>query len=166
MKYILLILMFLPVIGNSQMIVNSYAFGGGGGGGDVTPNAVNWNNMSWDGITDLILPIPTKQITGINQTIRLDITTNAEVYFIWYEVSSTPTITDQSNADQGSLMYFADVLGQGSYIQNFTAANTITLYVDNNEYVTFAGIPMSGTVTLTVKNYSDGNTTLDTFQCQ
>ena len=134
-----------------------------GGGADVTPNAVDWNDMTYNGISDLISPIPTKQITGINQTINLTITTDSPVSFFYYEVTSTPFYPDQSDAESGSIAYTAEFLGYGVLTYSFDAANPIQISVNNNDYITFAGIASGGIATITVTNDSDNSTELDTF---
>jgi len=132
-----------------------------GGGADVTPNAVNWGTILANYIafewTSAI-----KQITGINQTIKLKVNmtlpAGAEIY---YSVVAPANI--------GS--YPADNTPQSTYMgSDFGApiSNNGTFTVQNNDYVYFGiqadGVTTStGSFTVTVKNASDGDAILDTF---
>lgn len=141
------------------------ATGGGGGGTDVTPNAVNWRNITYDGITDTT-DSAVQQITGINTTITLRVdTNNVDDRTLFWFVEDTPTYSEGSGPhDVGSLYYSVDVLGIGSYA-TINSGNGITFTVTNNKYVTFAvGAPVGASgETITVKNSSDSNAVLDTF---
>ena len=118
------------------------AAAGGGGGGDVTPNAVNWANVSgeYSNVTTSML-----QITGITTSITL-------------KVSFTGTQQNQKYSVQSSASF-----GTGTAI-----ANDGTFTVSNNQYVGFradCGGSCTGTKvsTWTITNVSDGNAVLDTF---
>lgn len=132
MKYILLILMFFPFTGTSQMIVNSYAFGGGGGG-DVTPNAVDFGGYIESGN-----PIQSNQVTftGINTniTIRISVTFNDGYEYFSYtknstevEVTSFPVDITISNNDTLKLSAVMSNPGYGLGLQviNLSDNNSI-----------------------------------------
>ena len=107
----------------------------GGGGGDVTPNAVNWNDVAAPGGST-----NTVTITGINTAINLSIS------FTGYEIGAFNVYKNDSEtslADEGS---------------------PFTLSVSNNDQIYFyASTGMTQTISVTVTNASDGNTVLDTF---
>jgi hypothetical protein len=128
-------------------------------GADVVPNAINWGQATYD----VAIPEYTtteKQVTGINQTITLKLTGAWGVNgFVYVRVNSTPL---------GDGWVTTDPVGDGFS----TIAVDGTFTVSNNQYVGFAcdgfafgpgGYPFSWTVT--VKNNSDGDTILDTFDC-
>lgn len=106
-----------------------------GGGGDVTPNAVNWNDVAAPGGST-----NTVTITGINTAIDLSISWTG--YFIGaFNVYKNDSGT--SLADNGS---------------------PFTLSVSNNDQIYFyAATVTEQTISVTVTNASDGNTVLDTF---
>ena len=113
-----------------------------GGGGDVTPNAVNWANVTGEGanVTTSML-----QITGITTSITL-------------KVSFTGIQQNQKYSVQSSASF-----GTGTAI-----ANNGTFTVSNNQYVGFradcGGACASTKVsTWTITNVSDGDAVLDTF---
>ena len=108
----------------------------GGGGGDVTPNAVNWNDVAAPGGST-----NTQTITGINTAINLTIS------FTGYY--GTGAFNVYKNASQTSL---AD------------EGTPFTLSVSNNDQIYFYGSSVSEqAISVTVTNASDGNTVLDTF---
>lgn len=115
---------------------------GGGGGGDVTPNAVNWSNVSGEyaNVTTAML-----QITGITSTITL-------------QVAFTGTQLNQKRSVQSTASF-----GTGTAI-----ANNGTFTVSNNQYVGFradcgGACASTKTSTWTITNVSDSNAVLDTF---
>ena len=107
----------------------------GGGGGDVTPNAVNWNDVAAPGGST-----NTVTITGINTAINLSIS------FTGYEIGAFNVYKNDSEtslADEGS---------------------PFTLSVSNNDQIYFyAGGASVASISVTVTNTSDGDTVLDTF---
>ena len=112
------------------------------GGGDVTPNAVNWANVTgeYSNVTTSML-----QITGITTSITL-------------KVSFTGAQQNQKYSVQSSASF-----GTGTAI-----ANDGTFTVSNNQYVGFradcGGACGSTKVsTWTITNVSDGDAVLDTF---
>jgi hypothetical protein len=120
---------------------------------DVTPNAVNWANVTYDCITGNFSATE-RQITGINQTIALKVT-NSSSDGIYYYVSNTQGVI--VNGD-----------GTVSCIDPPTCGMTYlnhndTFTVSNNQYVTFAGSGQADLYTQSVINTSDGNAVLDTF---
>ena len=131
MKYLLFILLLLPVIGNSQMIINSYAFGGGGGG-DVTPDPVDWPNVTFilSGETE------SRTISGITSSITISI--------------------GCEYCGDGGVLYYS--LNGGSFVQYtapFSVSNgqTLTWSVED--------LPFGGARIINVINDSDGGAILD-----
>jgi hypothetical protein len=131
----------------------------GGGGGDVTPAAVNWADVSYDSTLGLF-GYTERQITGINTSITLKVQYTALAgSLVYYYVSNT---SGDIVSGDGTSPITPDFYGTA-------IVNNGTLTVSNNQYVTFA-CDMSGgcsdLFTITVKNQSDGDTTLDTFNTQ
>ena len=109
------------------------AAAGGGGGNDVTPNAVNWNDVA-GGSTN------TQTITGINTAINLTIS------FTGYGTGSFNVYKNDSEtslADEGT---------------PFTLSVS-----NNDEIYFSGSPGEDQTISVTVTNASDGNTVLDTF---
>jgi len=101
---------------------------------DVTPNAVNWNNVAAPGGST-----NTQTITGINTAINLTIS---------YTGYSVGTFNVYKNDSEISL----------------TEDNPFTLSVSNNDEIYFYAFSIEVTsISVTVTNASDGNTVLDTF---
>ena len=129
---------------------------------DFTPDAVNWNSVDYDGIMGMCF-VSSKQITGINQPIVLQLTYSLncggarQTGEIWYKISA-----NGSNDDQ--------YIDEGVVVSSFTKITPNgTLTVNNNDYVEFTVRPSANYAgcmipsTITVINTSDSNTTLDTF---
>lgn len=120
----------------------------------VTPNAVNWANCG------LIANVTTyvysaQQITGITTPITLQLSTGAGVFFnaLMYKIQSTSTVPVSSSPPASN-----------GYTQ---ISDTGTLTVSNNQWLVFcARAFVTVNVTVTVRNTSDGNATLDTFTAQ
>ena len=107
----------------------------GGGGGDVTPNAVNWNDVAAPGGST-----NTVTITGINTAINLSIS------YTGYGVGAFNVYKNDSETSLGD---------EGS---------PFTLSVSNNDEIYFYALTASEQIiSVTVTNASDGNTVLDTF---
>ncbi len=126
----------------------------GGGGGDVTPNAVNWANIQYDGNTNAYI-VAVQQIQGINTSITLEVTATSGINVIIYVKvdNSSPTWSNGGSWD-GDITGWTTI---NSYPYTFT--------VSNNQYVSFgcdADI-FASSRTLTIKNNSDGGVTLDTI---
>jgi len=101
---------------------------------DVTPNAVNWNDVAAPGGST-----NTQTITGINTAINLTIsyTGYGAGAFNVYKNDSEISLTDD---------------------------NPFTLSVSNNDQIYFYAVTSAEqTISVTVTNASDGNTVLDTF---
>ena len=111
------------------------------GGGGVTPNAVNWANVS--GANFELATTAMLQITGITSTITLRVTYTGSGYLRQYSVKSTASF------------------GKGTAI-----ASNGTFTVSNNEYLGFGsastGLPYTQATTWTITNVSDGDAVLDT----
>ncbi len=140
------------VIASSRKIIVA---AGGGGGGDVTPNAVNWADIYYDGTIGLFL-YTERQITGISSSITLKVQFTAIFGSqMFYYVSSTA----------GSIVSGDDLISQDPAFFGMTEiTNNGTFTVSNNQYVTFGVNASCGdSFTITVKNQSDSDTTLDTF---
>ena len=127
-----------------------------GSAADVTPNAVNWATLSFDNDSGLY-GYSEKQITGINQTITLQVQfNNTNGFTLYYFVSSSASAKVTGDA--------TSTTSPTSFSMN-SIANNGTFTVTNNQYVTF-GATISCFIyspVATVKNQSDSNATLDTF---
>ena len=118
------------------------AAAGGGGGGGVTPNAVNWVNVSGGNpqYTAML------QITGITSpiTLRLGYTDNINTYNESYYIQSTAIYGTPTNI-----------------------APNGTFTISNNQYLGFSITTESGlgaqSVFFTLTNVSDNNAIVDTF---
>ena len=129
-----------------------YAKKASGGGGDNTPAAVNWV----DGI-QVLSKTPNQrkysaqQITSISTSITLQtVFSNTALTSLWYKVQSTNTVPANTSAPSSN--GYTNISHNG------------TLTVSNDQWVVFAvDYGYVGTSTITVKNNSDGDVTLDTF---
>ena len=150
------------------MIIPSHSFGVVASAGrkavaapsDVTPNSVNWGNISYSGTAPLEnVTITSKQITGINQTITLKLTySNNDGSDIYYRIAANGNNDNTGVSD-------ATWFGMGYIL----VADNGQFTVNNNDYVEFTIYP-NGTYggfvpqfTVTVTNVTDSNTVLDTF---
>lgn len=140
-----------------------------GSAADVTPNAVDWGDMTYRDTVDTST-FREQQITGINQTITLRIkTTSSCASFIYYRVANTPSsgYYDGDAVEVGTYLYYADYLIDGSYLGvSSCALNTtgFTISVSNNQYVGLSVAYGDVTpLTIQVVNESDGNAILDSF---
>ena len=124
-------------------------------GGDVTPNAVNWSDVSYNNDFGEYV-YANQRITGITQTITLQVQiANGVAATLYYYISNT---ADDPMPDGGGAITSPSGFGMNSI------ANNGTFTVTNNQYVTFGvetGVNQNPVVT--VKNQSDSNVTLDTF---
>jgi hypothetical protein len=122
---------------------------------DVTPNAVNWADVYQDNESGLY-GYSERQITGINQTITLQVQiANGVGTTLCYFVSSSAGAKVSGDATSAT--------SPSGFSMN-PIANNETFTVTNNQYVTFGvetGCNFNPVVT--VKNQSDSNATLDTF---
>ena len=121
---------------------------------DVTPNAVNWANVGFNSGQESYV-YSSRQITGINQTITLKVEYSTNFTDLYVKVSNPAGGNDGQDY---SLFAPPNEGFEFSYINN-----NGTFTVSNNQYVTFAADTGTPSVLVTVKNTSDGNTTLDTF---
>lgn len=126
--------------------------------GGVTPSPTpNWSDLIYDGITG-IYDYRNQQIQGIGTTITLSLQYDDVTYgAIYYYVSPTDDI--------GQVVDSAPPTAQPSL--TFTRIlNNETLTVSNNEYIIFGfesnGVT-NGSTSVNVRNNSDGNVVLDTF---
>ena len=136
---------------------------GWAGGGDVTPNAVNWATVSTNN-DDATYTYSERQITGINQTITLqvEISNNAGGGTLYYFVSSNASAIVTGDATSATSPIGFGMNSIASTYPAFSGTFTVT----NNQYVTFGVIIGCNSATVTVKNQSDSNVTLDTFVMQ
>ena len=113
----------------------------GGGGGDVTPDAVNWNDVS--GGYGFLLYTNTVTVTGISTAINLTISWSGN------EIGSFGI-----SINGGSLI---DLEAEGGSPRTFS--------ISNNDTIRFGASIIAGikVITVTVTNASDGNAVLDTF---
>lgn len=112
-----------------------------GGGADVTPNAVNWDDVS--GGFGLPLYTNTVTITGISTAINLTIS--------W------------SGNDIG---FFGVSINGGTYVNlEDDGGSPRTFSISNNDTIRFSASLIAGSkvISVTVTNSSDGNAVLDTF---
>lgn len=124
----------------------------GGGGGDVTPNAVNWANVVYQGLTGEF-GYTERQVTGIDTTITLEIVIDDNFTDIYVLVGSSASF----GASDGYSLSDPGYLG---FTQKFSGD---TFTVSNNQYVAFMASGSCTSTFITIKNQSDGNATLDTF---
>lgn len=127
-----------------------------GGGADVTPNAVNWSAIGYNGNSGNFA-YSERQITGINTTITLQVQipvlyTGSGVYYL---VSNTAGAIVSGDAESASEPFFVAT----------QITNNGTFTVNNNQYVTFGAYTgcFDTSFSITVVNQSDSNTTLDTI---
>jgi len=123
-----------------------------GGASDVTPNAVNWSNVTYTDPVGYFLT--EKQITGINTGITLQATYSGSIGTLYVGVFST-----QQNYEG---VYVLDLYGAG--LNDFSSGSTFS--VGNNEWVVFGASTfgeVGETDLVTITNVSDGNATIDTF---
>jgi alpha-tubulin suppressor-like RCC1 family protein len=115
--------------------------------GDVTPASVNWTNIEHNLNTNSYT-YTTQQITGIDSSITLKITYTNSFNTLYYKIDSSSPSYSGSPATNG-----------------FTAIGTNrVIVISDDEYLSFGMIGIAGdTSVVTVKNQSDGNATLDTF---
>jgi archaellum component FlaF (FlaF/FlaG flagellin family) len=131
-----------------------YAKKASGGGSDNTPNAVNWPDTSVTfSKSQYQYFYKVQQISGITTSITLQIELS-DVAFVelYYKVQSTSTVPALTSPPLSN-----------SYL-NILHNGTIT--ISNNQYLVFVPIRSAvgtPTTTVTVKNTSDSNATLDTF---
>ena len=139
---------------------NIFGTTGWAGGGDVTPNAVNWANV-YDDSDNATYTYSERQITGINQTITLQVeVTNYGGGGLYYFVSSNASaiVTGDATSATSPIGFGMNSIASGYLV--YTRSFTVT----NNQYVTFGASIGCGQSTITVKNQSDSNATLDTFR--
>ena len=131
-----------------------YAKKASGGGSDNTPNAVNWPNTQVTfSKSQYQYYYQVQQISGITTSITLQIELS-DVAFVelYYKVQSTSTVPALTSPPLSN-----------SYL-NILHNGTIT--ISNNQFLVFVPIRSAvgtPTTTVTVKNTSDSNATLDTF---
>ena len=126
--------------------------------GGVTPSPTpNWGNLIFDGTTG-IYDYRSQQIQGISTTITLSLQYDDNTYgVIYYYISPTDDI--------GSVVDSAPPTGQPS-LTFIRILNNETLTVSNNEYIIFgfeSNQAINGSTSVNVRNNSDGNVVLDTF---
>jgi len=125
-----------------------------GSAADVTPAAVNWADVYQDN-DSIRWFYSERQITGINQTITLKVEYDTSTVDIYYFVSSSAGAKVSGDA--------TSMTRPSGFSMNFVENNG-TFTVSNNQYVTFGTMGgCTNNPTITVKNQSDSNATLDTF---
>jgi hypothetical protein len=127
-------------------------------GPDITPNALNWQDISYSYVPTDKYTYTTQQVTGINTPIqlRLQFTVSpTDAFRMYYKVdNSLPTFnTTLDPTSQG----FTLIVSNGVFS------------VTNGQYVSFGILPVLydgiGTIssTVTIRNATASNTILDTF---
>ena len=135
-----------------MIIPSKHASRGARKAGGVTPNAVNWSNVSQVGAGKTNTYVySAQQITGIDTSITLQVVfSNTGFAALKYKIQSTSTAPKSNSAPLSN-----------SYS---SASHNGTITVSNNEYLVFASQGAIGqSTTVTVINTSDSNATLDTF---
>ena len=122
---------------------------------DAIPNSVNWDNIFYvtNSLTPYSFVFTSQRITGINVPIVLNLSFPAWNNNFYYRISSSfiPNIVQDSSVSINMIL--------------FSSNTNITL--NPNEYLQFGCFGLDPSVnTLTIKNVSNGNTTLDTIQAQ
>ena len=124
---------------------------------DVTPNAVDWCNLPISGELGVGYG-GSQQITGISTSITLRVEIASNNHYLYYKLLD-------SVYDAGD--------GPGICTQDYNSfagwtllSNNDTFSVENNKHIGFrsASFLGGGSVIVTVRNISDGNNILDTFQ--
>jgi hypothetical protein len=136
----------------SMIGVRAKKSAGGGGGGDVTPNAVNWADITYNGFVGEF-GYTERQVTGIDTTITLEIVIDDNFTDVYVLVGSSASF----GASDGFSISDPPYLG---FTQKFNGG---TFTVSNNQYVAFMASGSCTSTFNTIKNQSDGNATLDTF---
>lgn len=123
--------------------------------GGTVPNAVNWSNVSYNGILG-VFTYSQRQITGTNQNIVLNLSLTDN------NIPSMDTIAVYIGASSlnGGNSDWSTTSDPYSYGMIDYGHNS-NLTVVPNSFIVFGGF--SGNFTVTVKNTSDNNTVLDTF---
>lgn len=120
-------------------------------GSDVTPNAVNWSDITYNQ-NSAEVGYSSQQITGINTDITLS-ASSVSGGGLYYKISDTQQTGIISN-----------LTSQG-YVAIPSAGGNLAP-VSNNKWVTFAnamGNEMGSGTTITIRNGTDGNAVVDTF---
>ena len=123
-----------------------------GGGRDVTPNSVNWIDVFYNGLSGSWF-CSERQITGINTTITLKVTSSTSDG-LYVFVSSTAGVIVSGDDSTGS---------DPSFLGMTLLDPNDTFTVSNNQYVTFTASGSNFNSLITVVNQSDGDAVLDTF---
>jgi len=132
-----------------------------GGGSDVIPDTINFGNIEYNGIVGEYL-YTEKQITGINQTITLKVTFTAQTNEVYYAVNAPidPNYSRDNYGDLDGVFRIFDPATLGLTL----ISNNGTFTVNNNDWICFGCYGNTSTsFTITVKNNTDSDTTLDTF---
>lgn len=142
----------LSAMGWMHGVRSKKATGGGGGGGDVTPNAVSWADVFYNGMSGAFF-YSERQITGIDTTITLKVTLNT-ADLVNVLVSSTAHVIVNGDDSSPTDPYFSGFV-------SLYSGDTFT--VSNNDYVTFTASSSNVYSTVTVTNESDGGAQIDVF---
>lgn len=127
---------------------------GGGGGSDVTPNAVNWSDVYYEGMSGNFY-YSERRITGINTSITLRITSETtDGVLVYVTATSGYVVSGDGSSSQDPWYLGFTYLIPGS-------SDTFT--VSNNDYVTFGATGNASDYQIKVFNDSDGGVQLDSF---
>jgi hypothetical protein len=113
---------------------------GGGGGGDVTPNAIDFPDLIYDGNCGVGV---SRQITGISGSITISVSWNQLGGDYYYRVDNTEPVGETT----GFSILTSDV----------------QFSISNNQWLTIRNCTTLPDEIASIINHSDGNAVLDTF---
>lgn len=135
----------------------------GAGGGDVIPNAISWDNLSYNPFNDSST-FKESQISGISQTITLKIVSQGG-YIPYFYVRAAQTPSGFSDYIESGTASYQSSLGDGYFGGILDTSTGYSFSVANNDYIGFLFYldTINLLDTVYVYNVSDANTLLATF---
>jgi len=125
-----------------------------GGGADVTPNAINWSNVEYNGITGFFT-YTERKVTRINTTITLRVESDtSEGVYVLVSNSARAIVSGDGSTMNDPGAYGMEYMNPGD-VHTFT--------VSNNQYVTFGHTGNYVDSNIKIFNDSDGGLQIDTF---
>ena len=124
-------------------------------GSDIIPNSVDWSDIKY--YFDFgPIEFTSKQITGINSNISIKINLSSSNPLLYYKVTSNQVTSGSGTPISDGYTQITD--------------NNLISNIANNQWITFrtyvSYITSYGPTTVTVKNNSDNDSVLDTFNIQ